>query len=214
MAVDGELSRTSLPEQIKDRILAQILAGEYRPGDRLVELRIAEEMQTSQAPVREALRELEALGVVECQRNKGPRVRTVSGAELREMYDVRAQIEGYATELAVRAGAPSKSMLNALLRNMRAAARANDAAGFAECNSAFHRAIVEAAGNGVLRDVWETLNIKARTMVNVSRRTRGLVELADSHRVIIDAIATGQPTTARRVAIEHVLANKPADTED
>lgn len=214
MAAHKQLTRTSLPEQIKDRILAQILAGDYRSGDRLVELRIAEEMQTSQAPVREALRALEALGVVESKRNKGTRVRSITGAELREMYDVRAQIEGYATELAARAGAPSKSALNALLRDMRAAARSDNAAAFLECNTVFHRAIVVASGNRVLRDVWETLNIKARTMVNVSRRSRGLVELADSHKAIIDAITGGQPAAARRAAIEHVLANKPARTDD
>ena len=68
--------------------------------DRLVELKIAAEMATSQAPVREALRELEAMGLIETLRNKGARVRVITDEELRQIYDVRAQLEAYASALA------------------------------------------------------------------------------------------------------------------
>ena len=96
------LSRDSLPSQIKDRLLQRITDGTLQPGERLVELKIAAEMETSQAPVREAIRQLEAMGVVETQRNKGARVRMVSRDELKEIYDVRGQLEAYAAELATR----------------------------------------------------------------------------------------------------------------
>ena len=68
------LSRSSLADQIRDHLLSRIVQGELQPGERLVELKIASEMSTSQAPVREALRQLDALGVIETLRNKGARL--------------------------------------------------------------------------------------------------------------------------------------------
>ena len=78
------LKRTSAREHIKQLLLERILDGTYKPGDRLVELHIANELQTSQAPVREAFRYLEALRVVETETYKGTRVRAISEKELEE----------------------------------------------------------------------------------------------------------------------------------
>ncbi|MFL5692350.1 MAG: GntR family transcriptional regulator, partial [Ktedonobacteraceae bacterium] len=75
------LSRISLRAQIKEILLKRILNGEYKPGDRLVEMQIAQELGTSQAPVRESLRELEALGFVESEPYRGTRVREVTKEE-------------------------------------------------------------------------------------------------------------------------------------
>ena len=146
MSLAEPLSRIGLSQQIRDRLLSRIMSGALKPGDRLVELRIAGEMATSQAPVREALRELEAMGVVETLRNKGARVRVITDDELRQIYDVRAQLEGYAAELAAAGGAPIKSKLVACIRAMRKAARQSDQIGFADHNSQFHRLIVESTG--------------------------------------------------------------------
>jgi DNA-binding GntR family transcriptional regulator len=73
--VDRPLRRTTLRDQIKDRIVERILNGTYGPGDRIVESQVATEFGTSQAPVREALRELEALRFVEARPHRGARVR-------------------------------------------------------------------------------------------------------------------------------------------
>lgn len=209
MTLAEPLSRIGLSQQIRDRLLGRIMSGALKPGDRLVELRIAGEMATSQAPVREALRELEAMGVVETLRNKGARVRVITDAELRQIYDVRAQLEGYAAELAAAAGAPVKSKLIACIRAMRKAARQSDSVGFAGHNSEFHRIIVECTGNRVLLDLWESLNVRMRTMVNVSRSSRNLLALAESHLPIVETISAGDSARARLAARDHVLANKP-----
>ena len=92
------VTRTVLREQVKELLLERILAGDYRPGDRLVETRIAQELGMSQAPVREALRDLEVLRFVESEPFRGARVRAISGEELAEIYPVRAAVE----ELAAR----------------------------------------------------------------------------------------------------------------
>ena len=85
----------TLSGQVREYILTKILNGEFEPGERLIEMKIAHQMQTSQAPVREAIRELEATGLLETLPNRGSRVRKVSNQELFDIYDVRAQLEGY-----------------------------------------------------------------------------------------------------------------------
>src|SRR4051812_41478078 len=90
------VGRTVLREQIKELLLERILAHEYAPGDRLVETRIAQELGVSQAPVREALRELETLRLVESAPFKGARVRATSDEELAHIYPIRAALEDVA----------------------------------------------------------------------------------------------------------------------
>jgi DNA-binding GntR family transcriptional regulator len=94
------LTRTVLREQIRELLLERILKGELQPGDRIVELQIAQELGTSQAPVREALRELQSLGFVEHEPYRGTRVRRIIEEELAEIYPVRA---------ALKEGSPEKA---------------------------------------------------------------------------------------------------------
>src|SRR5215218_529685 len=96
------VSKVSLREQVKELVLERILDGTYQPGDRLVETRIAQELGTSQAPVREALRELESLRFVESEQFRGARVRAVSPEELAEIYPVRAALEEVAGREAAK----------------------------------------------------------------------------------------------------------------
>ncbi len=100
MTDETGITRSVLSEQVKGRLLQAILDGRYPPGARIVETRVAKEFGTSQAPVREALRDLEALGVVETAPFKGARVRQPSTEELLEAFDVRAILEGHGAVLA------------------------------------------------------------------------------------------------------------------
>jgi len=159
------------------------------------------------------LRELEALGVVETVPNKGARVRTISNEELRQLYDVRAQLESYAALLVTQQSVPIKSKLREALKAMKRAAREGNSIDFASHNSRFHRTIVEASGNNVLLELWETLNVQSRTMTNVTRSRRNLIQLADSHLPIIEAIAAGDVDAASNIAKDHVLANRPNQDE-
>src|SRR4051794_33608712 len=115
-----------LRDQIKDVLLQRILDGVYASGDRIVEIRVAEEFGVSQAPVREALRELEILRLVVSEPFRGARVKEVRPEEIAEGYPVRAALE----EVGARAAAPSLAgnvkPLEAELRGMRAAAADHD----------------------------------------------------------------------------------------
>ena len=185
--------------------------GSLKPGDRLIELTIAREMATSQAPVREALRELETMGVIEAHRNKGARVRVITNEELRQIYDVRAQIEAYASQVVATSRADIEDALRSAILLMTKAAQKKNFRAFADRNMEFHRIIIKATKNIVLLDLWESLNVKMRTMINVSRSTKNLLELAHSHIALVDAISAGNPDSAFETARNHVLANKPAN---
>src|SRR5437764_2933287 len=124
--------RTSLREQVRDLLLDRIVAGEYPPGSRLVETRIAQELGVSQAPVREALRDLEQLGCVEYAPFRGSSVRALSVADLLDAFPVRSALESLACRLAVeRITDAQLERLDALIAEMRDAAdhpRAHSAA--------------------------------------------------------------------------------------
>jgi len=100
---DSAISRSVLAEQVKDRLLQDIMAGRYPPHSRIVETRVARELGTSQAPVREALRGLEALGLVEIMPFRGARVRRPSRDELLEAYAVRFALESLGAAWPCRA---------------------------------------------------------------------------------------------------------------
>jgi DNA-binding GntR family transcriptional regulator len=198
------VTRTVLREQVKEVLLERILDGTYAPGDRLVETRIAQELGTSQAPVREALRELELLRFVESKPYVGARVREVSEEELAEIYPVRAAIEEVAArEAAVRLDG-SVEQLAGELEAMRKAADAGDLHGQVEADVRFHRLIVEAAGNRTLVEVWSSLRVEARTIITVLATGIDRHELAEMHRPILDALAARDPVEAGRVVREHV----------
>src|SRR6185437_7676454 len=100
MVVARAISRSVLADQVKDRILESILSGDYGPDSRIVETQVARDLGVSQAPVREALRGLEALGVVEITPFRGARVRRPTRREIIEAYAVRAALETLGARLA------------------------------------------------------------------------------------------------------------------
>lgn len=202
------IERLSLAEKVRAELLSRILDGTIRPGERIIELRVAEEFGTSQAPVREALRALEVLGVVEANHNRGARARVLTSRELAEISDVRAELEGYAASLAASRFKGNTAELEAYVEAMRGAAKAKDVRRFAEANTDFHRLIVRSAGNAVLLDIWTLLDVKAHTVMNVLRTQRDLTVVADSHMPIIEALNAGDARAARRATQVHVIGNK------
>ena len=198
------VTKTVLREQVKEHLLERILDGTYEPGDRLVETRIAQELGTSQAPVREALRELELLRFVESKPFVGASVRDVSEDELAEIYPVRAALEEVAArEAALRLGG-EVAQLAAEVEAMRRAADTGDTHEQVEHDVRFHRLIVEASGNATLAEVWGSLRVEARTVITLLRTGIDRHELVEMHLPILEALAQGDPDAAGRAAREHV----------
>jgi DNA-binding GntR family transcriptional regulator len=168
MALTRTVSRSPLADQVKDRLLDGILSGDYPPDTRIVETQVARELGTSQAPVREALRGLEALGVVEITPFRGARVRRPSRDEILEAYVVRSTLESLAARLAVpRLTDHDLADLGGLVEAMRASAREDDGHGVAEADARFHARIVELADNRTLEKVWRSLEPFSRTYLTL-----------------------------------------------
>jgi DNA-binding GntR family transcriptional regulator len=197
------LTRTVFREQIKEVLLERILDGVYPPGERIVETRVAREFGVSQGPVREALRELEATGLVTNIPRRGTYVSEVMGDGLREIYTVRGALEEQATRIVTARGGCDLEALQREVDLMRAAAVAGNVYGMIDHSVKFHRAIMEAAGNRLLLNIWQSLQIETRTTITMLVEGLDLVEIAESHQPIIDAIAGGDAEQAARVAREH-----------
>jgi DNA-binding GntR family transcriptional regulator len=191
------------------RILAErIRDGTYPPGTRLVELRLARELGTSQAPVREALRELAAAGLVESEPYRGTRVRTRSERELWEGCQVRAALEELAARLALPRLQDGLAELHATAEAVRAAAETGDLAACAREDLAFRRTIVAAAANQVLLRSWEAIACEEQIRLALSRWREGLASFAEDHRLVLEAFGRGEGRVAGallRQGLESVL---------
>jgi DNA-binding GntR family transcriptional regulator len=198
------VERESLSELVKDRILTWILRGDLAPGSRIVETRIARELGTSQAPVREALRDLASLGFIEMKPYRGSWVRKPSRDELIEAIEVRADLEALAGRLAAsRRTARCIADLTRLLAEMRAAGDRGDAHEHALKNTQFHERVVEAAGNRTLLRLWSMLEPFARTYITTSAPGIDLGWLTDRHHPILEAIRDGDPDRAAEAMRSH-----------
>jgi DNA-binding GntR family transcriptional regulator len=206
------VKRLPLRHQIKEAIVERIIAGKLRPGDRLIEMKIAAEFGTSQAPVREALRELEAIGFLTATPHRGAFVRDFWREGLREYYAVRGALEESATRHAMPMAAEALDELERELTAMHDAAVNKDLDGIAAHSIAFHAVIVKAAKNELLYSVWQSLCIETRTTVTLLAVGDNLVEIADTHREIIDTIKSGDVEAACRAARVHqdVFVHLPA----
>lgn len=200
----SSVSRTVLREQVKSILLHRIVSGELKPGERLVETRIAQELGTSQAPVREALRDLELLRLVESEPFRGSRVRAFGDRELIEVYPVRAALEEVAARLAAERLSGDVAVLEAEVEAMREAARRGDVQALSEHDIAFHRLIVEAASLDVLTRCWQLLGVDGRIKLTLYHTYVEPEEAAELHTPILEAIRSGDGAAAGREARKHV----------
>lgn len=197
--------RTVLREEIKRYLLDTIVRGELKGGDRLIETRVARQLGVSQAPVREAIRDLEQMGVVETEPFRGAVIKTLTGKETRDIYAVRAVLEELAARQAVqRLEARDLEQLSRLVDDMVSAARAGDQAQFVVLNAAFHEHILRTSGNAFLVKLWALMQPAQWTFVTASVTHRTLVELAERHRAVVEALASRDPERAADAVRRHI----------
>ncbi len=188
------ISRSVLADQVKDRLLQDIVAGRYPPEARIVETSLARELGVSQAPVREALRGLEALGLVEILPFRGARIRRPSISELLEAYAVRFELEALGARLGVpRMTDADLADLLALGEAMQQAAAAGDRHEVAVTDAAFHARLLHLAGNATLERVWRSLEPFSRTYITLVAPGADAHWTADLHTAIIEALRARDP---------------------
>ncbi|MEU3754321.1 GntR family transcriptional regulator [Streptomyces olivoreticuli] len=197
-------TRAPLGDQVRRILLDHLSRGRWLPGERIVERRVARELGVSQAPVREALRDLQAMQLVELSPHRGTWVRELTPQRLGQVYPVRGALERLAAELALARLADRVGVLEEHTARMHAAAKAGDVDGQVRHGVAFHREIVQAAGNSVLLPNWESLTIELWTRLSLTRLRTELHENASDHEPLIEAFRRRDPDAGRLLQL-HIL---------
>jgi DNA-binding GntR family transcriptional regulator len=182
------LKRTCMRDRIRDVLVARILDGTYRAGLQLKELSLAREFNVSQAPIREALRELEGSGLVTSERYRGTRVRGADFNEMRETYELRTMLEVRAIELGFPYAPDVLAELDRCLTQMAAAVAVNDSERYIDDALRFHRLLMQASGNRTFLNVWDSLHWDVRGRIVLRRFAEegsGLKPLVALHKALL-----------------------------
>jgi DNA-binding GntR family transcriptional regulator len=208
VATEGSRAEPDLDHQpigvrIRNVLLERIIGGAYSPGDRLVELQLAKEFGSSQAPVREALKDLETAGLVTIRPRRGSFVNDYHARGQREIYTARGALEEAAMRLALPRLKDDPSPVAAHLEGMRKAARDSDFEAAIHHSVWFHRTIMRAADNELLLRMWESLLVEIHSRKTLLQPNIDLFAVAESHAPILDAIEQGDVELACRLSREH-----------
>lgn len=211
--MDKEVMETShrkvFREEIRNAIREAIFSGELNPGDRIIETYWAKELGVSQGPVREAIRDLEAIGLVETVPFKGSRVRSLSEKDIRDNYSVRICLESKSirdviTMLTDEQMERLAVSLQDILKEMDGCAKRGDLRAFTECDTAFHRTIIDATGNQVLLKLWEQCNMRNWLTVPALTNAESLLQLQCGHQHICQAICAKDVKEATSTLEDHL----------
>jgi DNA-binding GntR family transcriptional regulator len=198
------LKRSSLREQIRDHLLEMIGRGELMPGDRVVEAKLAQQLGVSTIPVREAVRELVVMGILDCAPHKGAQVRTVNLQDTIAALQVRSAIEPLGLTLAAAGLKTRCAELRREAKFTLDAAVQRDFAAYQRHNQIFHRLIMEASGNRVLLKVWDSLSYELGVRVIVDPLPpESAVLAAREHDLVVEAIANDEIDRAAALLAGH-----------
>jgi DNA-binding GntR family transcriptional regulator len=203
--VKPRIVRTVLRDEIKKLVVDRILDGTYPPGSRVVESQLAREFGTSQAPVREALRDLEGMNLIESAPHKGARVRQQDRQRYLQSYPVRAALEDLAgREASKKLSDETIGALAIELEAMRAAARDSDVKAHLRHDIRFHEIIVEAAGNVVLLEQWHALRVEPGVFISAVKMELDLRVIAEMHSPIFEALKLRNAELSAKLLREHI----------
>lgn len=212
------MSETNDVERVYAGIRRRIVEGDHAPGSRLIEQRLAEHYACSRTPVREAVRRLDAEGLVVVEPNRGARVRPLTDAEIADLYDVRARLEGYAAALA--ATRHEHGELLGLRRALDRFDRAADAGRTSrddrsvvreleDANAEFHDQLLAMSRHSRIRTLVHAA-VDAPLVFRALQRfdPSELERSAQFHHLVADAVAARDAGRAERLMIEHILQGR------
>ncbi len=193
-----------LREVVAGQLRALILSGELKPGERLVEGHLAERLGVSRNPVREAMRSLEATGLIEVVPRRGAHVSTIDPCTVHHIQQIRILVEGYAVEQAAERQDPGAiDRIRRCLEDGQLATRRGDAVTAAACHRDFHLAVEQAAGIPFLNQVLDPLRNQTEMVFSLILDERGHITW-EEHEAIYEAVASGNAACASELVREHV----------
>ncbi|MBE2270811.1 MAG: GntR family transcriptional regulator [Anaerolinea sp.] len=203
-----EIRLSSLADQVYEHLRLAIISAQLPPAEKLIELDIARQMNTSQGPVREALQRLEHDGLVERKARSATYVSSVASDEMYELSVVRANIEMFAVRRAAQKITPEQcGLLDELIAKMQTAGTANDLLSLSEFDMEFHRSIVGWSGSRALLQVWNPLSHQIQRFIVQSHPlySPDYVEVATRHLPIVDALRQHDAESAARAVHDHIM---------
>ena len=197
--------QSRLADDVYEQILSAIVNGDIAPGERLIQEKIASQINISRTPVREALLRLEQEGILEISGRKGFSIRKISEDEVRQLYAVREAIEGYAARQVAERKDPEqlatiKKMVDAELEE-----DLTDVEVDFRVNRAIHRTIVEQTGNSMLLDMFDRVWGRGVSLWLFAATRSDQVPLEPmQHQELFHSLSTADPDTAQRAMIDHI----------
>ena len=199
----GPIENVPLRTQVADRLRQAILSGQLPLGSSLVETALAEQLNVSRAPIREAIQILENDGLVETIAYKGKRVKPLTVREVGEAYSLREIYE----VMAVRRILESRTPVDALhehCHDMTAAAKAENFSELTAADEAFHRTLIRLADHDLLMASWKNLYLRIHQIMAIRNRVeRDLAEVAKNHPPIVQALEVNDADLAIKLITDH-----------
>lgn len=193
-----------LGEQIKEAIMNDIFEGRLKPEERLVESALAKKYGVSQAPVREALKILQSLHLVETKPYTGTVVRQFTKKDMEEFFVVRSALEGLAGRLAaVNCTDDDIDELQHILDEMFQAVKDNDHERRIELNSLFHAKLIRTSKNRLLIETSENLRLHSWSRVTGGHTRMSPKRLAERHQIFIDLLKARDAEGMEQAMIKH-----------
>lgn len=201
-----------LVDQVYQRLRRAIREGALKPGERLVERQLGEQLGVSRAPVRDALHRLEQDGLVAAAGRRGKVVATLSAQDAWEVYSLRASLEAMAFRLAAERATPAAiAELEGIVAEMRARGEDGDADAIARLDMRFHEAACRASGHGRLMWAWTAMSRQIQLLLHVDTQVaaaqyQDVRGQASRHEALLDAVRAGDGDRAARLAGSHIDA--------
>jgi len=196
----------NIVQKLRDQIENEILSGGFSSGERLDEVRLAQQFGVSRTPVREALMQLSAIGLIEIRPRRGAVVVEPAPGRIYEMFEVMAELEAMAGAQAARRHTErDRLMLMDAHLNCVSSAEAEDADAYYYDNEIFHAAIYAASHNGFLKEQCEALHRRLRPYRRLQLRLRNRMRTSfEEHDRIVKAILSGNSVDAAAALRMHI----------
>jgi len=202
-----QIKRQSVPETLRDSLQERILSGEIREGDWLIQDAIAEEYDVSRMPVREALRQLEACGLVVMRTHRGAIVTSIPTEQVAELFELRATLECEVLRRAVaRMTERDIAQARSILEQLDASYTQADMGSWGRLNWAFHRRLYEPAGRIQTLNILQGINLQIDRYVRLHLLlTQGAKEAVREHHELLRLCAAHATDKAVAYLKKHIL---------
>jgi DNA-binding GntR family transcriptional regulator len=203
------IEQTPLRVQVADIIRSAIVTGKLRPGTALVETVLAEQLNVSRAPIREAIQDLENDGLVETVAYRGKRVKPLTVREVSETCEMRQRFEVMAVRRILDHGTPVGALWTPC-RTMDEAAAAGDRETLVAADEVFHRTLIQLSDHQLLAQLWAGLYLRIHQIMSLRNDQEvDLVDIAGTHPPIVKALEANDVERVVRLVSEHadVLAD-------